>query len=305
MVVFRNPKWIDYSLFDYLKYEDVPTSIFDEINDRLDRKTTSMPEVSIIISAWNEETNIIRCVYSLSKLETDIPFEIIVVNNNSTDKTQDSIEDLHVKTLFQEKQGCGPARQLGQEKAKGPYILIADADCIYPPDWLTEMMKKLKQPGVVAVYGRYSFLEEKKGERWKYYVYEKLKNIIAELRHIKRPYLNAYGISMGYLKEAGLKAGYIDHNTRGDDGRIVFDMMKYGKVKQVRSKRAGVWTKPRTLHKEGSLSKALLTRLLVEINRWKGYFHKHPDHDTKSSSNGPISLEENIEFLKKKLRSKK
>src|SRR5690606_12626695 len=145
---------------------------------------------------------------------------------------------LHVRKLFQEIQGCGPARQLGQENAKGKYILLADADCLYPDCWLNEMMKVLTQPGVVCVYGRYSFISEERYPRWKLYSLEKMKDIIAEIRHLKRPYLNAYGISMGYVKEYGLKVGYVMYKIWGDDGRLCFDLMSYGKVKQVRSNKA-------------------------------------------------------------------
>ncbi|KIO74803.1 glycosyl transferase, partial [Pedobacter lusitanus] len=49
--------------------------------------------------AWNEEINILRCVASLSKMKTAIPFEIIVVNNNSQDKTQETIDQLHVRSF--------------------------------------------------------------------------------------------------------------------------------------------------------------------------------------------------------------
>ncbi|WP_090629082.1 glycosyltransferase [Parapedobacter indicus] len=46
--------------------------------------------VSILITVWNEEVNILNCISSLSALETSIPHEIIVINNNSTDNTQRS-----------------------------------------------------------------------------------------------------------------------------------------------------------------------------------------------------------------------
>src|SRR5690606_8970082 len=148
-------------------------------------------------------------ISSLSKISTDIPFEINVVNNNSTDNTQRTIDSLNVRSLYEPVPGCGPARQLGQENARGKYILLADADCIYPTCWIDEMMQKLSLKGVVCVYGRYSFIEEVGYPRWKLFMLEKLKDVIAEIRHYKRPYLNAYGISMGYVREHGLRVGYV------------------------------------------------------------------------------------------------
>ncbi len=305
MRYFNNPVWINKNLLQINNYESLDENIFSIINAQLDQVISAKPEVSIIISAWNEEINIIRCIDSLSKLKTNILFEIIVVNNNSGDRTQESIDKLHIKKLFQPIQGCGPARQLGQEKALGKYILLADADCLYPPKWLDLMIKELKKNKVICVYGRYSFLADTKWLRFRLSIYEQLKDLIAEIRHWKRPYLNAYGISMGYLKEAGLKAGFIQHNTWGDDGRLAFDMMKYGKIKQVKSSEARVWTSYRSLLRDGSLSKAFYTRVVKELLRIGDYFKKRKDHDTNTSTNEPHTLKENVQVLKNKLKTKK
>src|SRR5690606_12641090 len=99
------------------------------------------------------------------------------------------------------------------------------------------------------------------------FIFEKLKDVIAGLRHYKRPYLNAYGISMGYIKELGLKVGYIDHNTRGDDGRLCFDLMNFGKIEQLKSRTARAWTSTRTIQKDGSFQIALINRLKIEFKR--------------------------------------
>ncbi len=304
MRYFNNPKWINSSLQKLEYVDSLNDNIFLPINNRLNTFATNDPEVSIIISAWNEEINIVRCIDSLSQLNTTIPFEIIVVNNNSADKTQQSIDNLEVRKLFQPIQGCGPARQLGQEQALGKYILLADADCLYPPKWLDLMLTKLKQDNVICVYGRYSFLTESKWLRFRLAIYEKLKDFIAELRHLKRPYLNAYGISMGYVKEAGLKAGFIQHNTWGDDGRIAFDMMKYGEIKQVKSSEARVWTSYRSLLRDGSLSKAFFTRIFKEVLRITDYFKKEKEHNTHTSTNDPHSINDNLKKLKSNIKKK-
>ncbi|MCH5720425.1 glycosyltransferase family 2 protein [Niabella hibiscisoli] len=198
--IFSYPDWVKHHKYSFGTYDEISNEVFDSINKRLDSTQSATPVVSILIAAWNEETNILNCVSSLSASKTKYPFEIIVINNNSTDQTQKTLDKLHVKALFQPVQGCGPARQLGQETALGDYILLADADCIYAEGWIEEMMNYLTKPGVVCVYGRYSFIPEQKYPRWQLYIFEKLKDVIAELRHFKRPYLNAYGISMGYVK---------------------------------------------------------------------------------------------------------
>lgn len=290
MSVFRNPSWINTDLLKYEKLEDVPQAIFDEINAHLDKLATQTPLVSIVIPAWNEEVNIIRCVYSLSKSITSFPFEIVVVNNNSTDRTQETLDRLNIRSYLQKIQGCGVSRQMGQEMAVGKYILLADADCLYPSVWIQKMMEALQQKDVVCVYGRYSFLVNEKQSRWQYFLYESLKDMVAELRHLKRPHLNAYGMSMGYIRELGLKIGFVERHIRGEDGRMCFDLMQLGKVKQVRSRAARVWTGSRTLDQEGSIFKAFFNRVIKEVSRAPFYFIKQAPHDTKTSENDEPSI---------------
>ncbi|MGV3706036.1 MAG: glycosyltransferase family 2 protein [Arcticibacter sp.] len=279
------PDWIKDVNLPYNTYNDIPQSAIDEVNSRLDAVLSNTPVITVLIAAYNEEANVLRCIGSLSRSKTRIPFEILVVNNNSSDRTQDTLDRLHVRKVFQSIQGCGPARQMGQENAKGEYILLADADCLYPDCWIDEMMKVLREPGVVCVYGRYSFLPEPGYPRWQLFILERLKDVIASYRQIKRPYLNTYGISMGYIKEFGLKAGYVMANIRGEDGRLAFDMMKYGKIKPVTSNAARPWTGPRTLALEGSFTKALSNRIVKEVKRSFQMLRSEKDHDTKTSKN--------------------
>jgi hypothetical protein len=285
MSLFRNPAWLGKFKYSYKRYEDIPDTVFAGINHELDKRISDTPQVSVVIAAWNEEVSVFRTIASLAQSTTQIPFEIVVVNNNSSDKTQSTLDRLHVRTVFQPVQGWGPARQMGMEAAKGKYILMADADCLYPSDWIDVMIEALQAPGIVCVYGRYSFVSTPGYPRWKLYFFEKMKDAIAELRHFKRPHLNAYGMSMGYIREYGLKVGYITHKIRGEDGRFCFDLMQFGRVRQVKSAKARVWTMPRTLQQDGSLIKALGKRAGKELRRFFRLFTAHPPHDTKTSEN--------------------
>lgn len=297
MSFFRNPSWTNSDWMEYEQLGDVPDEFFETINSNLDRVlAVNEPIVTIIIAAWNEEVNILRCIYSLSRNETKYPFEIIVVNNNSTDQTQQSLDKLHVRSLFQANQGCGPARQMGQKQAKGKYVLLADADCIYPTKWIETMVETLMKENTVCVYGRYSFYAAKGKSRFKFAVYEIIKDLMSEVRHIKRPHLNAFGISMGYVKELGLKIGFDERNVRGDDGRMCFDLMQYGKVRQVRSAQARVWTGARTLERDGSFLNALFIRFVKEMLQLPRYFVKQAPHDTKTSENDEPEV---LKYLRK------
>jgi glycosyltransferase involved in cell wall biosynthesis len=296
MFSFRNPLWIDASLVSLENLSQVSDSVFDSINQNLSKLVSATPEVSIVIPVWNEEVNIIRTIHSLSKSSTRIPLEIIVVNNNSTDNTQHVLNRLHISSFLQPIQGCGPARQLGQENAKGKYILMADADCYYPAGWVDALTKALQQKDMVCVYGRYSFLGNQKNARWKFFFYERMRDVIVELRHFKRPYLNSLGMNMGYVKEYGLKVGFVNYKIRGEDGRLCFDLMKYGKIGLLRGSQNRVWTTSRTIDKENSLGKALVVRVFVELGRLGQYFYKKKPHDTKTSKSSESFL---LKFFKK------
>lgn len=285
MATLRNPEWVKEFDTRYERFEDIPQDVFDRINARLDAVLSEDPIVSIVIPAWNEEASLVRTIASLSASRSDYPFEIVVINNNSTDHTQDTLDKLHVKSYFQPIQGWGPARQMGLEKARGRYILTADADSLYPDCWINEMMHVLTQPNVVCAYGRYSFIGEKGFPRWKLYLLERMKDVIAEVRHFKRPFLNAYGISMGYVKEHALQVGFVMKKIRGEDGRMCYDLMRYGKIKQVKNNDARPWTSPRTLRLDGNFEQALWARISREIKRLPKMLIPMPAHDTKLSSN--------------------
>jgi glycosyltransferase involved in cell wall biosynthesis len=283
MYIFNNPGWIKEFEFPYKNSAEIPQKVFDDINEQLTKVQSEKPLVSIVVIAFNEEVSILKTIASFSKIQSKYPFEIIAVNNNSSDKTQDTLNKLSIKKYFQPIQGWGPARQMGMENALGKYLLLADSDCIYPNSWVNNMVDGLEEQSVVSVYGRYSFIGEKGFPRWKLSILEKFKDIMVEIRHIKRPFLNSYGMSMGFVKELGLKEGFYMNKTHGEDGRMCFDLMKYGKVKQIRSNKNRVWTGVRTLKKSGTFSKVLSTRILKEIKRFSIYFNTkmkyHPSKD--------------------------
>jgi len=114
------------------------------------------PLVSVIIPAYNEEKCIENCLSSLLKL--DFPkeqFEIILVNNNSKDKTREIVQKKFptVRIVDEEKQGVVFARIAGVNAAKGEIIAFTDADTIIPPDWLTKIEREYDNPKIVAVGG--------------------------------------------------------------------------------------------------------------------------------------------------------
>jgi glycosyltransferase involved in cell wall biosynthesis len=103
------------------------------------------PFVSVIIPVYNGEKTLEKCLNSV--LNQDYPhYEVIIVDNNSNDKTKEiiiKVESKKVKYLFEKRIGRGAARNLGERKAKGNIILMTDSDCIVPNNWIKEMIKPI------------------------------------------------------------------------------------------------------------------------------------------------------------------
>ncbi|PIZ65010.1 glycosyltransferase family 2 protein [Candidatus Roizmanbacteria bacterium CG_4_10_14_0_2_um_filter_36_9] len=107
---------------------------------------------SIVIAAYNEEKYIESCIKSL--LNQTVPAdEIIVVNNNSTDNTEDIIRKYPVTLINEENQGIIPARNTGFDLAKYELILRTDADTIVPSDWVGRMSTFFENNKCDAVVG--------------------------------------------------------------------------------------------------------------------------------------------------------
>jgi cellulose synthase/poly-beta-1,6-N-acetylglucosamine synthase-like glycosyltransferase len=120
------------------------------------------PKVSIIVAARNEEAKISNCLASLSRIDYPTEkLEIIIVNDQSTDKTETIIKDLVDKDsrfkLVNAESGTGhligKANALSQaiDKSEGEIILFTDADCDVPSTWVKSTVPYFtKEIGIVG-----------------------------------------------------------------------------------------------------------------------------------------------------------
>jgi GT2 family glycosyltransferase len=166
----------------------------------------------------------------------------------------------------------GFARDAGMQMAKGEYHLCADADTIYPPHYVDEMVAPLIANEAICVYGRVSFLPDGKKSRPTLAIYEIFKDIAIGLRSIKRPELVAGGASLGFQTDMAKKIGWRTDVKRGEDGQMVLAMMKSGKIKMVKSGASRIWTTARTLDADGSFLKLITKRVVKEFSRLSFYF---------------------------------
>ena len=113
--------------------------------------------ISFVVPAYNEEALIASCLQAIlaETARTGHPAEIIVVNNNSTDRTRDIALSIPGVTVIDEPQrGLVPARRAGCLAAKGRLIANIDADTMVPEGWLDTVLAEFaRSPELVALSG--------------------------------------------------------------------------------------------------------------------------------------------------------
>src|ERR1035437_2781089 len=108
-----------------------------------------MSKISAVISAFNEEANIERCLKSLSFAD-----EIVVVDNGSSDKTAE-ISKKYTDKVFNQKNNPAEIdlqKNFGFEKATGDWILCIDADEEVSKELAGELKATLKSKNKVVGY---------------------------------------------------------------------------------------------------------------------------------------------------------
>jgi cellulose synthase/poly-beta-1,6-N-acetylglucosamine synthase-like glycosyltransferase len=111
--------------------------------------------ISVIVPAYNEEAHLSACLESLFRQEYDGEYEVLVVDDGSTDATAEVARRFGARLLSQDHRGPAAARNLGAREARGAILLFTDADCVPQEDWLREMVLPFEEEQVAAVQGCY------------------------------------------------------------------------------------------------------------------------------------------------------
>jgi len=110
-------------------------------------------QASVIIPAYNAEATLAECVAAC--LNQTLPaYEIIVVDDGSTDDTAGIAAAFPVRCVRQGNAGPASARNRGAAGAAGDVLVFTDADCVPEPDWLERLQEGFDE-GVAAVGGTY------------------------------------------------------------------------------------------------------------------------------------------------------
>ncbi len=128
----------------------------------MNRVSTTRPLVSIIVPSWNNGPELILCLKSLDE-QSYRPFNVIVVDDASTDDTAAQLAVLHVSfplTVVSqvERRGAAAARNVGAKIATGEYLLFVDSDEVLRPHAIDRMMIELdRHPEAAFTYPAHRF----------------------------------------------------------------------------------------------------------------------------------------------------
>lgn len=223
--------WYDKYLSIYGKSpNEISESILDEIKGKLAEKQCTAPLVSVVVIAYNEERRLPACLWSLSELQTEYPIEILGVNNNSKDRTEDVYQRLGLPYYNETKQSPGFARQCGLDHAKGKYHFCIDADTFYPSRYVDLMMTKLTKSNVSCVSSFWSFFPDENHSRFGLFMFELIRDMFLYVQHFKRPELCVRGMVFAFNAEYAKQVKIRTDIRRGEDGSLALSLKPFGKI---------------------------------------------------------------------------
>ena len=112
------------------------------------------PRLSVVIPAFNEAGYLSAALASLQRQDFRGGYEVIVVDNNSTDDTAAVARRHGARVVHEPQPGVCAARQRGTEAAHGEIVVSTDADTVHPPGWLSRLDAQFTQhPEAMAVAG--------------------------------------------------------------------------------------------------------------------------------------------------------
>lgn len=222
-------------------------------------------KISVVIPAYNEEAFLPHLLDSLQKQTFSDQYEIIVVDNNSTDKTAEIAKHYGVRVISETSRGYAYACNAGFAAATGEIIARADADYVQPKDWLEKIWKAFeKDHTVVAIGGPLYPLESTFIQNILYYPSIVIWMYI--LKILGRGFLFP---NMAVRKNMYEKTnGFDAHLQFGEDTEMCLKLKKLGKVAYMPS--LYVYTSIRKMHSLGALKTFFGYSIGNQIAMWKG-----------------------------------
>lgn len=168
-----------------------------------------MIKYSVIIPAYNAKDTIRDCLNALINQSINSKeYEIIVIDDGSTDITGQIIRDYPVKYIRQSNHGPASARNHGSRNSLGEILLFTDSDCLPAYNWIEEMINPLKELDVVAVKGVYRTRQRSLVARFAQLEFEERYELLKKAKYIDM--VDTY--SAAFRKGIFLKMGGFDES---------------------------------------------------------------------------------------------
>jgi len=148
------------------------------------------PKVSVIIPVYNGQRTLRQCLSSVIN-QNYRNYEVIVVDNNSTDRSREIAHEFQakykkVRYIFEERQGVSYARNTGWKKSNAKYITYLDSDAMACKNWIKNIVEIFEKQTVKlgAVGGKVTGIFEQPRPRW---LYERFDDLLGILDCSKKP----------------------------------------------------------------------------------------------------------------------
>ncbi|MFH0933487.1 MAG: glycosyltransferase, partial [Nitrospirota bacterium] len=239
-------------------------------------------QISIIIPTYNSAQVLRKCLESLgSQTISSEGYEVIVVDDGSTDGTRDIVAKYPAQYIYQQNRGPAATRNYGVSQAQGEIILFTDADCEPQPNWIEEMIEPMNDNQVVGVKGTYKTRQKELVARLVQIEYEHKYERMKKFKYID--FIDTY--SAGYRKDIFLKYGGFDERypkASVEDQEFSFRLSRDG-YKMVFNPEAVVY------HKH-SASLIDYLKKKYKIAFWKVFLLKRHPGKLKTDTHTPQSL---------------
>lgn len=276
--------WYDKYLSIYGKpLCEVPKEIIVGTKEHLAQLQSPEPLVSVVVIAYNEECRLPACLWSLSELQSKYPIEILGVNNNSKDLTEEVYQTLGLPYYNEIKQSPGFARQCGLQHARGKYHFFIDADTIYPSCYVDKMMGKLQKPDVSCVGTFWSFYPDENHSAFSLFWFELIRDTFFWVQHFKRPELNIRGMTFAFNADFARHCAIRTDIRRGEDGSLALSLKKFGKIAFLYNRKVRPVTGYGTIGNQ-SMWRSFVDHVKVQMRGIGRIFYK-TDHYVDSEDN--------------------
>jgi glycosyltransferase involved in cell wall biosynthesis len=241
------------------------------------RNENTGTEVSVIVPVFNGAHIIGDCINALLAQTYPLEkYEIIVVDDGSTDRTSEILQRYSIRIYYQNNQGPAAARNKGVEMAQGNIVLFTDADCIPNSSWIAEMIAPFRSADIVGVKGAYRTKQTSLWARFVQVEFNERYEILSKHKYIDM--VDTY--SAAYKKSIFLSLGCFDESfpaPNGEDADLSFRMARQG-YKLKFNPKAIVW---HTGHPDTLLK-------YIRLKFWRGYwrvkvYQKSPSKIIKDS----------------------